>query len=168
MWRIPLTLNIFCLLLQSLWLRTSKAQSGVRLPPVEKQMISLHKADKIVHWFDIIASTLMPHNQHICFYRSFTLASLLRKRGIPVIMNVGGRGLGLNEVRKAHCWLTLDDQLYHEKENALALYPLEMGYNQNRSIRYWIGPELQERALNGEHVTRNRSIKPLFRRTKGL
>ena len=168
MWRIPLTLKILCLLMHSLWLRISKVQSGVKLPPVENQTISRQKADKIVNWFDLIAGTFMPHNQHICFYRSFTLANLLRKRGIPVVMNVGGRGLGSNEVRKAHCWLTLDDQLYHEKENALELYPLEMGYNQNRSIRYWIGPELQESALNGDHVTRERSIKPLFRRTKGL
>ncbi len=168
MWRIPLTLNIFCLLVRCLWLRTSKARSGVKLPLVENQTISRYRADKIVHWFDLIAGTLMPHNRHICFYRSFTLANILRKGGIPLVLNVGGRGLGLNEVGKAHCWLTLENELFHEKENALELYPLEMGYNQDRSIRYWIGPELPESALNGDHVTRNRSIKPLFRRTKGL
>ena len=122
----------------------------------------------MVRWFDILAGAFMWFNRHLCFYRSIVLASILRKRGIPVVMNVGGRGLGLNEVRKAHCWLTLDNMLFHEKENALELYPLEMGYNQDRSIRYWIGPELQESVLKGSHVTRNRSIKPLFKRTRGL
>lgn len=120
----------------------------------------------MVQWFDTIASTLTWFNRHLCFYRSFTLASMLRKRGIPAVMNVGGRGLGLNEAKKAHCWLTLDDKLFHEQENALELYPLEMGYNQDRSIRYWIGPELNENALKGCNVARGRSIKPLFRRRK--
>ena len=169
MWRVPLTLTIIYLLVRCLWIRVSKAKSGVNLPPVvQNASISRKEVDAIVYWFDDLASAFMWLNQHLCFYRSFVLASLLRKRGIPVVMNVGGRGLGLNEVRKAHCWLTLDNQLFHEKENALELYPLEMGYNQDRSIRYWIGPELKEGELEGSHVTRHRTIKPLFRRTKGL
>jgi len=169
MWRIPLTLNIICLLIYSLGIRITKAKSGVKLPALATQpSISRQKADDMVGWFDTLASAAMWFNRHLCFYRSFVLASILRKRGIPVVMNVGGRGLGLNEVRKAHCWLTLEDQLFHEQENALELYPLEMGYNQNRSIRYWIGPELQESVLNDSRVTRSKSIKPLFRRSKDL
>jgi len=155
--------------MRSLWIRLSKAKSGINLPAVATPpTTSPQNADDVVHWFDTLASAAMWFNRHLCFYRSFVLASILRKRGLPLVINVGGRGLGLNEVRKAHCWLTLEDQLFHEKENALELYPLEMGYNQNQSIRYWIGPELQESVLNGSRVTRNRSIKPLFRRTKGL
>ncbi len=169
MWRIPFTLNIFWLLIYSLWIRISKAKCGVKLPSVPAQpTISRHRADDMVRWFDTLVSAFMWFNRHLCFYRSVTLATLLRKQGIPLVMNVGGRGLGLGEAKKAHCWLTLDERLFHEKENALELYPLEMGYNRDRSIRYWIGPELKENVLNGSQFTRSRSIKPLFRRFKDL
>ena len=169
MWRIFLSFEIGWLLIRSLGVRISKAKSGVKLPPVaNRQIITRRRGDGMVTWFDTLASALLWYNRHLCFYRSFVLAALLRKRGLPVVMNVGGRGLGMNEARKAHCWLTLEGHLFHEKENALELYPLEMGYNRDRSIRYWVGPELDETALHGSHVTRSRSIKPLFRRFKGL
>ena len=81
-------------------------------------------------------------------------------------MNVGGRGLSTKEAQKAHCWLTIDEQLFHEKENALQLYPIDMGYNRDKSIRSWIGPELNEAVLDESHITKTRTIQPLFNRFK--
>jgi len=168
MWRITLSIEILWLLIQSLRIRMSKVKNGVSLPPVATDhAITRQDADRIVDWFDTLVSTFMWHNQHVCFYRSHGLATILRKRGIAVVMNVGGRGLGIDEAKKAHCWLSLDDQLFHEKENALQLYPFDMGYNRSQSIRYWIGPELNDELLNGNQVARTRTVKPLFKRFKG-
>ena len=167
MWRIPMTFEILWLLVQARSIRSSRARNGVSLPLVStSRELNLQTAARIVILFDGILSVLMRQNKHICFYRSYGLATVLRKRGLPVVMNVGGRGLGINEAQKAHCWLTLDERLFHEKENALQLYPFDMGYNQTRSIRYWIGPELNEAIMDENRITRARSIQPLFNRFK--
>ena len=167
MWRIPLTFEILWLMLQARRIRASKARNGVSLPVVSASgRMNPQKADKVVHWFDTLMSLFMWRNKHICFYRSYGLATMLRKRGLAVVMNVGGRGLSTREAQKAHCWLTIDEQLFHEKENALQLYPIDMGYNRKKSIRYWIGPELNEAVLDESHITKTRTVQPLFNRFK--
>ncbi len=85
----------------------------------------------------------------------------MRKRGLGVVMNVGGRGLSARIAQKAHCWLTLDEQLFHEDDNALQLYPFDMGYNRMKSIRYWIGPALDEALLDQSHISKTRTMQPL-------
>ena len=79
--------------------------------------------------------------------------------GLPVVLNVGGRALWLPKRMKAHCWLSLDGVNIYEKENAFDLYPLDMGYNSDRSIRYWIGEDFNEEVLKEEGVCRNHSAK---------
>ena len=167
MWRIPLTFEILWLMLQARHIRTSKVRNGLSLPVVPMLCrLNLQTAGKIVDWFDMLMSLFMWQNKHICFYRSYGLATMLRKRGLAVVMNVGGRGLTTKEAQKAHCWLTIDGQLFHEKENALKLYPIDMGYNRTKTIRYWIGPELDETLLDKSHITKTRSIQPLLKRFK--
>jgi hypothetical protein len=162
MWRIPITFEILWLLLQARNIRASKAIHGVNLPPVNRYgKMNPQTTDKIVHWFDGMLRLIMKHNKHICFYRSYGLATILRKRGLGVVMNVGGRGLSAKVAQKAHCWLTMDEELFHEQENALALYPFDMGYNQMKSIRYWIGPALDQTLLDQSHIQKNRTTQPV-------
>ena len=167
MWRIPITFEILRLLIQARNIRASKARNGVNLPAVHGScQMNVQTVVKIVDWFDGILGLIMRHNKHICFYRSYGLATILRKRGLGVVMNLGGRGLSAKIAQKAHCWLTIDEELFHEQENALQLYPFDMGYNRMKSIRYWIGPELDQASLDQSHISKTRTIQPVFNRFK--
>lgn len=73
-----------------------------------------------------------------CFFRAFIMASVLRKWGIPVVMNVGLRNLRTFKRTDGHCWLTLDGLPFAETNDPEQIYPFEMGSGTN-GVRYWVG-----------------------------
>ena len=76
-----------------------------------------------------------------CFFRAFILAHILRRRGLPVSLNVGLCGLNGRQNGRTidgHCWLTLDDRPYLEDGDWREKYPDFLATGQN-GIRYWIG-----------------------------
>jgi hypothetical protein len=81
--------------------------------------------------------------RHICFYRSYAVASILRSLGLPIVLNVGLRPHRSLRRPWGHCWLTLDDQVVFEKGDAAAPYD-EPLHDTGAGVRYWLGrPELR-------------------------
>ncbi len=147
-----------CYLILRAWLYRRGGIKQLRLPGVHPGIEPDAKTvDETVARVDSILNLALRNTQHICFYRSYVLAVILRQMGLPVVLNVGGRALWSSEIMKAHCWLSLGGVNIYEKENAFDLYPLEMGYNSDRSIRYWIGEEFDRSVLEEEGVCRNYS-----------
>lgn len=75
-----------------------------------------------------------------CFFRAFILASVLRRWGLPLVMNVGMGNLGPTARTEGHCWLTTPDgQPFAEPQDPRERYPFLMG-NADYGVRYWAGP----------------------------
>jgi hypothetical protein len=163
MWRIYITVEIISTLIKAVKIRRSGVEGAVSLPPVHiPAKINEKMSNKIVKWFDFILSIVLFKTEHLCFYRSYGLAIILRKRGVPVVMNIGGRSLSSPENMKAHSWLTLFGKPFHEKPNSIQLYPHDMGFNKERAVNYWIGPEFDRKVLDNEEIKRKKSIKPII------
>ncbi|MDY6793199.1 MAG: lasso peptide biosynthesis protein [Thermodesulfobacteriota bacterium] len=163
MWRISITIEIIYVLMKAVKTRRSKIEGAISLPPVSTHTkINDKMSNKIVKWFDSILSIILIKMDHLCFYRSYGLATILRKRGVPVVMNIGGRSLSSPENMKAHSWLTLFGQPFQEKPNSIQLYPHNMGFNKDRAVNYWIGPEFDRKVLDNEEIKRKKSIKPII------
>lgn len=162
MWRIYITVEIIYTLIKAVKIRRSRVEGAVSLPPVAiPAKINEKMSNKIVKWFDFILSIILIKTDHLCFYRSYGLATILRKRGVPVVMNIGGHSLSSPENMKAHCWLTLYEKQFHEKPNSIQLYPYDMGFNKERAVNYWIGSEFDRKVLDNEEIKRKKSIKPV-------
>jgi len=163
MWRIYITVEIIYTLIKAVKIRRSGVEGAVSLPPVSIPVkINEKMSNKIVKWFDFILSIVLLKTEHLCFYRSYGISTILRKRGVPVVMNIGGHSLNSPENMKAHAWLTLFEKPFHEKPNSIQLYPYDMGYNKERAINYWIGPEFDRKVLDNEKIKRIKSIKPVI------
>lgn len=163
MWRIYITIEIIYSLIKAMKIRRAGVEGAVSLPPVViPEKINEKMSNKIVKWFDFILSITLLKSDHLCFYRSYGLAIILRKRGIPVVMNIGGRSLSSSENMKAHAWLTLFEKPFNEKPNSIQLYPYDMGYNKERAVNYWIGPDFDRKVLDSEERKRTKSIKPVI------
>jgi hypothetical protein len=167
MWRVYITIEIIFTLIKAWKIRRSKVEGAVSLPPVRIPVKTDEKmSNKIVEWFDFILSIVLLKTDHLCFYRSYGLAIILRKRGVPVVMNIGGRSLSSPENMKAHSWLTLFEKPFHEKPNSIQLYPHNMGFNKERAVNYWIGPEFDRKVLDNEEMKRKKSIEPIIKLLK--
>jgi len=162
MWRISITVEIIYILIKAVKTRRSKIEGAISLPPVSTHTkINDKMSNKIVKWFDFILKIVILKTDYLCFYRSYGLALVLRKRGVPVVMNVGGHSLSSPENMKAHSWLTLFKQPFYEKTNSIQLYPYDMGFNKERNVNYWIGPVFDRKVLDNEERKRTRSIRTI-------
>jgi len=167
MWRVYITIEIIYALIKAWKIRRSKVEGAVSLPHVNIPAKTDEKmSNKIVKWFDFILSIVLLKTDHLCFYRSYGLAIILRKRGVPVVMNIGGRSLSSSENMKAHSWLTLFGKPFHEKPNSIQLYPYNMGFNKERAVNYWIGPGFDRKVLDNEEMKRKKSIEPIIKLLK--
>lgn len=158
--RIALTVQVLFLIGQVWLMRRNLGKKPLRLPAVATERTADNTSiSVIVRHVDHLLSALLNKNSHHCFYRSVILAKLLRKNGVPLVVNIGGRSLSSPSM-KAHSWLTLDDNPFYEQPNSLSIYPFDMGYNTQRSVRYWIGPEFDDSILNNENIARGSAAKP--------
>jgi hypothetical protein len=161
MWRFPLTLRVLVLLIWCRRVRKNLGARPLRLPSVApKRRADDRSVERQVRFADRIIGLMARRGGHFCFYRSVTLAVLLRRQGVPLVVNVGARSVHDPARMKAHSWLTLDGELFYEQPNSLSIYPFAMGYNADRSVRYWIGPEFDDAVLKDEHITRGNAARP--------
>jgi len=85
-----------------------------------------------------------------CFYRSYAMAYVLRKRGIPMILNLGCKNYSeQNGKAKAHCWLTLEGKPYAEKGDPCTKFFLPMGQIDGQ-VHYWLGSHIN--SVSGEKI----------------
>ncbi len=152
-------IKVYYLLFRA-WLHRRDGTRQLKLPEVPSGLsYDKKEIEDTVRRVDSILSRILRSTRHICYYRSYVLVVILREKGLPVVLNVGGLALWSPERMKAHCWLTLDGESVFEKENSFDFYPLEMGYNSDRSIRYWIGEDFDKAVLADEAFCRRHSIK---------
>ena len=71
-----------------------------------------------------------------CFIRSRALATVLRHRGIPVVLNIG---LPSNPGRshRGHCWLSLGDSLVLETHDPRPSFPTSLDCSADGAVHYW-------------------------------
>lgn len=77
--------------------------------------------------------------RHLCFYRTYAIATILRRRGLPLQMNVGLCNLKDPRGANGHCWSTLDGEVIAEEEDPRRLFPLPLG-SPRRGVQFWVGP----------------------------
>lgn len=116
-----------------------KRKGMVTLPPKgEDCSLSDTIIRRISLWIDLVVGILLFWKPGRCFYRSYALAVVLRKRGIPLILNFGYRNLGGRGRIRAHCWVTFKGSPFAEKTNPLDAYPIKMGETEGH-VTYWLG-----------------------------
>ena len=158
---IFLTVRVIYLIGRVWVIRRNLGRRPLQLPAVHSpRMINAEDIPVVVGRVDRLMNRLLSRDSHHCFYRSVILAVLFRKKGVPLVVNIGGRSLGSSVRMKAHSWLTLNEEPFSEQPNSLTIYPFDMGYNADRSIRYWVGPDFDDAVLKNENVTRGNAARP--------
>lgn len=158
---IALTAQVVYLIGRVWFIRRNLGKRPLMLPGVHSaRTIFDEEIPVLVERVDRLLGRLLSKGSHHCFYRSVVLAVLFRKQGVPLVVNIGGRSLSSSSRMKAHSWLTLNGQPFYEHPNSLTIYPFDMGYNADRSIRYWIGPDFDDGVLKNGNVTRGNAARP--------
>jgi hypothetical protein len=126
------------------------------LPPCGRERREAERSQRdigrVVRLVDRLQRVMVPRTRHRCFYRSYSRAVVLRKLGIPAVLNVGLRNLGARTTSRVrgHCWVTLGDEPLFEwrvwEKYPVLLAETPMG------VRYWAGrndPPLRKRKRIG-------------------
>ncbi|NLZ17785.1 MAG: lasso peptide biosynthesis B2 protein [Desulfobulbaceae bacterium] len=132
-----LALQTLLILLQAMLVR-KRGGTALRLPPVATVQASLEEQNKLVARVNRLTTLLAGKSRHACFYRSYPLAVLLRKKGVPVQLNIGLMGLGPHQELRGHCWLSAKGKVFNELEAASSLsYPEFLGQG-GEGVLYWV------------------------------
>src|SRR4030042_5616964 len=138
-WYVPLW--ILSALWRSLVCRL-QGRPAVPLPvcgarPSDRQ--DARDTDRIIRVVDCVQRVMVPRTRHRCFYRSYTRAVVLRKLGVPAILNFGLRNLGAQATARTtgHCWVTIDDCPLLERDPC-ETYPVLLS-EPPEGCRHWPG-----------------------------
>jgi hypothetical protein len=142
MWRVSIFFEVLWASFLSTIILSKKRINRVQFDKTDTSLsISKKRTEQIIRWVDLILKVIILTKKSNCFYRTYIRFKILRKRHIPVTLNIGLRNLKSSMITRGHCWLTLDDALFHESkpthEHLLpdALYPYMMG--SSNCITYW-------------------------------
>jgi hypothetical protein len=124
-------------LLCALVIRILKRDIVCALPPVRNVYGNEPQLKMIVSMVERLIKLLLFWKPGTCFYRSYALAYVLRKRGIPLNLNFGTDNLDGKSKMHAHCWLTLGGNPFAEETDPQLNYPINMG-NYEEEIYYWL------------------------------
>ena len=136
------SLEVFFCLFRAWAVKLGKDMSRVKMPPVgQTGRLSSRGLAFAVSFTEVVVTHGARWTGRKCFFRAFILSHILRKRGVPVFLNVGICGFNGNQSGKGidgHCWLTLNGSPYLEYAGWQGQYPhfLADGFN---GIRYWMG-----------------------------
>ncbi|MDH5509200.1 MAG: lasso peptide biosynthesis B2 protein [Nitrospinota bacterium] len=104
-----------------------------------KAVVDRPTAERIAKLVGFITRLVVVWKRRICFYRSFATACVLRTRGVPVALNFGYRWDGPTG-SMAHCWMTLEGELFRETEETGRIYTAYLG-EKEAAIRFWADPD---------------------------
>jgi hypothetical protein len=126
--------------LKQAWrLRKRENPMSIKLPPVAARCpLPYHKIISLESWLMEIIRLVILRRRHLCFYRSFTMASVLRELGVPVALNIGLRQIFNGGQVTGHCWLSLNGKPFQEGKDPQAVYPYALGVS-NEGVRYFVG-----------------------------
>lgn len=110
----------------------------LRLPQVSSAPLSPAGLEATLAGVNRLTGLVAGKSRHACFYRSYPLAVMLRKRGLPVQLNIGLMGLQPQQRLRGHCWLSLHGRVINEPEPfSSAAYPELLGDN-GSGVCYWV------------------------------
>lgn len=90
---------------------------------------------------DALTETLVHFTTRKCFFRAFTAAYVLRKKGFAVTLNMGLHHLNKKDHKvRGHCWLSWEGQPVVETNDPRVRYHQFLGTGQN-GVCYWLGGE---------------------------
>lgn len=120
--------------------RVASNAGQLRLPVIRfPRRLADDEVEATVRWVDGIVRVFTRRTGRKCFYRAFARAAILRRRGVPVMVNMGLHKMAKSVETRGHCWLTLDGQPFFEDEMIGRLYPIQMGQSET-GVRFWAGP----------------------------
>lgn len=141
MYRTKLFLEVVLAVVEAYGVLLS-AKNKIRLPDVKGAVaLSATQIQERVEFTDSLLKFLIFTRKHNCFYRSFVRMKILRKRNVPVKLNIALRNLNPDIHTRGHCWLTLEDKLFFEpvpSDTHLLpneLYPFLLG--SYKDVSYW-------------------------------
>ncbi len=130
-------------LARGLILRIRGPRAALALPSCEGEQIESQRSHWdigcVVRLVDCLQRVIVPRTRHRCFYRSYSRAIVLRKLGVPAVLNIGLRNLDplpASRVR-GHCWVTLSDEPLLERK-VPEKYPILLAETPT-GVRYWAG-----------------------------
>ena len=127
---------------QAAVIRFSKNSGRIFLTPVNSTVkLTTQKINQIVTLVDTVLFIVMFWKPGRCFYRSYAIAHILRQYGVPLKINLGWENIHeFKGKARAHCWLTLNDMPFAEKNNPFDRFPSKFE-NHNEDIQYWLGSD---------------------------
>ncbi len=117
----------------------TKGKSGLQLPDVRSHvLITEVETYTLGRKMKRVIDLLLFWNPGPCFYRSFTILYVLRALGIRIDLHFGLLEPFLEKRKdiKAHCWLSINGELFLENRDVLSRYPTFLGKN-TTGVWYW-------------------------------
>ena len=87
----------------------------------------------------IVRRTIFWKGDKYCFYRSFAVAAMLRRRGVPARLDFGLRLSG-GRRRQCHCWVSVGGRPLCEAADPNRNFPVDVG-GRGSDVRYWLADE---------------------------
>ena len=87
----------------------------------------------------IVRRTVFWKGDKYCFYRSFAVASMLRRRGVSARLDFGLRLAG-GRRRQCHCWVSIQGRSLGEKTDPNRNFPVAVG-GRGEAVHYWLADE---------------------------
>jgi len=131
--------EVFTALIKAYRIRHDNIHIHSALPMVivKKKRLPKNTTSRIVFWVRVFVFAFMFWKPGKCFYRSFALAAVLRKRGIPLLLNFGWRNIDeFNKKVKGHCWVSFNSRVLAEKNDPMLTYPIQIGTYKD-TLQYW-------------------------------
>ncbi len=133
---------------------------GPLLPPVAKREDDDAAVTPAEVWGQvdrIVRPILFWKGNTRCFYRSFCVASVLRRHGTDARL---GFGLRVSKLRKrlCHCWVTVDGRAVCESGDPRQTFPIPLGA-WDGLVSYWLADD--DRNISGNRLPRHHRDWPL-------
>ena len=125
-------------LAQACLIKQRRSMRLVKLPPVaQSNKLSDLDVQFVLRCADCFVKYGALRTARKCFFRAFIIASVLRRNGMPVELNVGLKNMGGGKP-KGHCWLSLNGKPFAERTDVKLEYPYEINPGSG-NVRYWMG-----------------------------
>ena len=137
-WRFRVTFWTLVALVKAWHTMFGRRLGRLQLPPVGPPFsLSKERITQTIRWIDGLVYRLLFCSKHRCFFRAYAVAVVLRRWGLPLVLNIGLRNLGPSAQTRGHCWLSLNGRKFYEHLKPNVLYPFAMG-SAAGDIAYWV------------------------------
>lgn len=129
------------IVLQKVWfMRVFRRKEIPQLQEISTS-VKLSDADieMIVKRVELIVRVIIFWQRQRCAYRSYSLAVILRKRGVDIMINFGYINLAQEKKSRGHCWLTHNGALFYEPTSTSRDFPHHISGELSKDIQYWVG-----------------------------